>query len=144
MEPTANFISRGVAIIFYIRSTDQLMFFLRDDKPTIPCPNMVDIIGGHMEDGETPMDTVWRELAEELDDLTTGSPFRPDGIVPFKTYVDHLGTEQNVFSCELPEMPNLRLNEGQRLVFLKPDEVRNVPLAFDFNELVEEYIATLK
>ncbi len=69
---------RGAGVIFYIVATDQFMFFLRDDKDSIPFPNMVDILGGHMDEGENdPKVTALRELAEELEDTTTGEPFQP-------------------------------------------------------------------
>lgn len=53
------------------------MFLLRDDKPFIPYPNMIDIIGGHMDPGETPLETTMRELSEELIEAETGAPMRP-------------------------------------------------------------------
>jgi 8-oxo-dGTP diphosphatase len=31
-----------------------LIIYLRDDKPDIPFPNHWDLIGGHVEEGETP------------------------------------------------------------------------------------------
>jgi len=134
---------RGAGAIFYIRSTDRFMFFLRDDKDTIPCPGMIDIIGGHLEDGETPEEGAMREFAEELDDLDTGEPFKPTGLVLFKSWVDDRNVEQNIFGCELDNMPILHLKEGQRLVFLKRDELPTVNFAFGYNDVVREYAATV-
>lgn len=134
---------RGAGAIFYIRSTDRFMFFLRDDKDTIPCPGIIDIIGGHLEDGETPEEAAMREFAEELDDLDTGEPFQPTGLVLFKKWVDDRNVEQIIFGCELDETPNLRLNEGQKLVFLKRNKLPTVNFAFGFNDVVREYGATV-
>lgn len=80
--------TRGAGIIFHIRSSDQLMFFLRDDKPGIPFPGKVDIIGGRLEGNETPEQTARREVSEELTDKTTGKPFEVGTIKHFKTWVD--------------------------------------------------------
>jgi 8-oxo-dGTP pyrophosphatase MutT (NUDIX family) len=135
--------ARGAGAIFHISDTDQFMFFLRDDKDSIPSPNMIDIIGGHMEDGETPEETAMREFAEELDDLDTGQPFRPTGLVHFRTWVDNRNVEQNIFGCELETTPNLRLNEGQRLVFLNREQIRSTTFAFDYDDIVREYAATV-
>src|SRR5688500_13666695 len=140
-----QFKARGAGVIFYIVATDQFMFFLRDDKDTIPFPNMVDILGGHMEEGEEdPRQTALRELAEELEDAASGKPFQPTGLSHFKTWVDERNVEQTVFGCELKEKPHLRLKEGQRLVFLGRDELATIDFAFGFGEVVQEYAASVK
>jgi len=132
---------RGAGTIFYIRETDQFMFFLRDEKDTIPFPGMVDIMGGRMEEDidATPLDTALRELTEELDDLDTGEPFQPSGLTLFQQWVDERGTQHNIFGCVLEYMPNLRLNEGQRLVFLGRDELRTTGFAFNYNDVAQAY-----
>lgn len=136
---------RGAGTIFYIRETDQFMFFLRDDKDTIPYPGMVDILGGRMEDDDpTPLDAALRELNEELDDLDAGEPFQPDGLTPFRQWVDAGGTQHNIFSCVLERMPNLRLNEGQRLVFLSRDELSGVDFAFGYGDVAQAYADSVR
>ncbi len=44
----------------------QILLFLRDDKPGIPCPNMWALLGGTREPGETPRRTLLREIEEEI------------------------------------------------------------------------------
>jgi 8-oxo-dGTP diphosphatase len=134
---------RGVGVIFHIAETDQFMFFLRDDKDSIPFPNMIDIIGGHMDPGETPEQTARRELGEELEERASGDAFQPDGIVPFSTYVDVRDVEQNIFGCELQKVPDLILKEGQRLVFLDRAELAASEFAFDFGDIVRAYAQTV-
>jgi 8-oxo-dGTP diphosphatase len=143
MSAAAKTRIRSAAVIFHIRSTNQLMFYIRSDNTSIPFPNMLDIIGGHVETGESPRETALREVAEELDDLNTGQPFVPPNLTLFKSYVDSQGFEQNVFSCELEKPPNLRLNEGQHLVFLRPEDATQANFAFHFNAVVREYVARL-
>ena len=48
----------------FIRSkkTGKFLFFLRDNKPDIPHPNKWDLLGGGMEEGETPQQAVEREI----------------------------------------------------------------------------------
>ena len=45
---------------------DKIITLLRDDKPSIPYPNMWDLPGGGREGGESPRECVVREIREEL------------------------------------------------------------------------------
>ena len=45
---------------------DRLLTILRDDKASIPYPNMWELPGGGREDEETPFECVQREVFEEL------------------------------------------------------------------------------
>lgn len=45
---------------------DDVLTLLRDDRPDIPFPNEWDLPGGGREGDETPVQTVARELFEEL------------------------------------------------------------------------------
>ena len=130
---------RGVGVIFFIKQTNQFMFYLRDNKDSIPDPNMVSLLGGHMEAGEGAEETVIRELDEELDNLGTSRPFRPSPLTHFRTYIDGRGTEQNIFGCILETVPNLRPNEGQRLIFLNRDEVPSTIFAFGFSQVIQDF-----
>jgi 8-oxo-dGTP diphosphatase len=55
-----------VAAVLLFDKNKKLLLYLRDDKPTIPFPNHWDFFGGIMEEGETPEETLVRELKEEL------------------------------------------------------------------------------
>ena len=44
----------------------QILTILRDDKPTIPWPNLWELPGGGREGNETPFECVAREVYEEL------------------------------------------------------------------------------
>ncbi len=135
--------SRGAGVIFHIKSTDQFMFFLRDDKPSISCPNMVDIIGGHMEDGETPEQTALREVSEEQVNNATGLAFEPGEIMHFKTFVDDRPGEHNIFGCQLESVPDIHTEEGQGLVFLTREQALATTFAYGYADVVREYLETV-
>lgn len=59
---TEPFLGAKLAILVH----DRIVTILRDDIPTIPWPGHWDIPGGAREAGETPEETVLRELKEEL------------------------------------------------------------------------------
>ncbi len=45
---------------------DELLVILRDDSPSIPSPNCWDFPGGTRDDAETPIETLIREVREEV------------------------------------------------------------------------------
>lgn len=138
---------RGAGIIFHILPTNELVFFLRDDKSSIPYPNMVDIIGGRMEeeDGEDPKETAIREVAEELVDDETGEPFavNPEDVELFRTFVDERPGEHNIFICRLNYIPRIHTIEGQGLVYLSVNDARTTNFAYGYNKVVQDYLETI-
>jgi len=57
-----NFVGAKVALFV----GDRLLITLRDDDPEIPYPGLWDFPGGGREAGETPEQTVLREVREEV------------------------------------------------------------------------------
>ena len=55
----------GAGIILLNRNNEVLLL-LRDNKIDIPFPNMWDIPGGKVEEGESPEQAIRREMMEEL------------------------------------------------------------------------------
>nr|WP_319248624.1 NUDIX hydrolase [uncultured Celeribacter sp.] len=64
-EPEAGEDSFDGAKIAILRG-DQVLCLQRDDRPDIPFPGAWDLPGGGREGRETPLETVTRELHEEL------------------------------------------------------------------------------
>lgn len=85
-----DFIGSKIALI----CGDKILTILRDDKPTIPWPNLWELPGGGREGDETPFECVAREVYEEL------------GI--------HLNEDCLLWSKVYPSM----LYEGRQSVFL--------------------------
>jgi 8-oxo-dGTP diphosphatase len=56
-----------IAAIIFENDNKEILLYLRDNKPGIPFPNHWDLIGGHIEEGETPEEALVREVKEELD-----------------------------------------------------------------------------
>ncbi len=49
---------RRGGVVFYDKHRQRVLVYRRDNKPTIPFPDQLDILGGHTEEGETPAQTL--------------------------------------------------------------------------------------
>ena len=58
---------KQIAAIILENDKGEFLLALRDNKSWIPFPNHWDLIGGHVEEGETPEEALVREVKEELD-----------------------------------------------------------------------------
>ena len=96
-------------VILFDRN-DKLFIYLRDDKPTIPYPNMWDLLGGGIEPGETAKQAAIREIEEEIG-VTV------DDLDEFGRYVSEEGFRFTIFSGMADAIPEeLTLTEGQKLI----------------------------
>jgi len=128
---------RGCGVIFYSKARQTVVLFRRDDKPEIPFPNHIDILGGAVDKGENPKQAVKREMAEELLDRRTGSPYSLLDPVLFREYTDVRGTHQSIFCKEMDfSLDDIELLEGQELVEVTRDDVDRLPIAFEFDEVI--------
>ena len=58
---------KEIAAIILENDKGEFLLYLRENKPDIPFPDHWDLIGGHIEEGETPEEALVREVKEELD-----------------------------------------------------------------------------
>ncbi len=91
---------------------------LRDDFPHIVYPGIWGFFGGHMELGEVPEASVYRELAEEIG-------YVPARIDLFREQSDEY-YRRYYYYAELTVSPSkLHLNEGQDMALCSVAEVRS-------------------
>lgn len=118
--------------ILLLNSNNELLMLLRDDKKGIPYPNMWDIPGGRVESGESPEETIKREMIEEMN-LELGD------IKLFKVYESE-DLIDNVFWKRIDLDPGkIKLMEGQKIAYFSRNELSKLTLAFNYNLVVEEF-----
>lgn len=133
---------KEIAAIILENENGEFLLALRDNKPGIPFPNHWDLIGGHVEDGETPEEALVREVKEELD-------------IDIKEYTFHKKVEcltgdayENIKyiytgKINIP-IEEITLLEGERAQYFSPEEIPDVKFANIIKTIVMDYIAYSK
>ncbi|MFZ1518134.1 MAG: NUDIX domain-containing protein [Ignavibacteriaceae bacterium] len=122
----------GAGIIL-LNSNNEVLLLLRDDKVDIPFPNMWDIPGGKVEDGESPEQALRREMTEEMSIKNLGE------INMFKILTSENITD-NIFWKRLNlNLEEIDLKEGQRIEYFNLERIRKTKLAFNYNEVLESF-----
>ena len=136
---------RGVGVVLYDKHRGRVLVYRRDNTPTLPFPDHLDLLGGHLEPGETPEQTVVREMAEELEDRRTGAPYVLVGHRLFTVHTDAQGVVDYIFYKAVDfDLAEVRLLEGQALVWLTEDEARSAPLAFGYSQVLAAFFHALR
>jgi 8-oxo-dGTP diphosphatase len=128
--------SRGVSIIF-VNSSNEILLFLRDNRPDIPFPNRWDLLGGAVEPEETASEGIIREIKEEID-YTVVDPqlFR---VTEFDDRLEYTFIEPVDLNIQ-----KTHLSEGQRLKWFSKDEfiaIEPNAIAFGFRPLLLSFFA---
>ncbi len=129
---------KKIAAIILENDNRELLLYLRDNKPGIPFPDCWDLIGGHVEEGETPEEALIREVKEELG--ITLDEFRFFRMYECRTG-DAYPNEKYIFAgrIDIP-IENITLYEGERPQYFKISEIPYVNFANILREVVMDYI----
>jgi len=129
---------KEIAAIIFENDKGEFLLYLRDNKPGIPFPGYWDLIGGHVEEGETPEQALVREVKEELDiDLKE--------YIFYKKYVcltgDAYENTKYIYAgrINLP-IEEITLLEGVRPQFFSKEEIPGVKFANILKTIVMDYI----
>jgi 8-oxo-dGTP diphosphatase len=130
---------KQIAQIFLFDRNHRLIIYLRDDKPNIPFPNHWDLIGGHLEDGETPEQALVREVREEIGvELAEWRFFRRYECVTGDVYPN----TKFIFYGSVNDLAAaLPLFEGQRLTSIRSQERHTFRFANILGGILEDFIA---
>ena len=117
----------------------QVLLQQRDDSPDVAFAGCWTLPGGKVEDDETPVDAIKRELVEEIGFETSLDLWRvyerPGGFESI-TVVQYVYTGQ----IDVP-ISGLAVSEGQALRSCTVDEIGQLSIAYGFDSLLREYLA---
>ena len=117
----------------------EVLLLLRDNKPDISFPNHWTLVGGKVEDGETPEMAAHRELDEETG-LRAALAF-------WKQYDrkhPQVIVDQYIYLAKVDDTSreSIRLGEGQDVRFFKSHDINHLKIGFEFDTLLKEYFLT--
>lgn len=129
---------KQIAAIIFENDNGELLLYLRDNKPTIPFPDHWDLIGGHVEEGETPEQALVREVKEELGiDLKEYEFFRIYQCLSGDAYEN----TKYIYSGKLNiPIGQITLYEGVEAKYFKREEIPGVKFANILKDIVMDYI----
>ena len=129
---------KQIAAIILENDKGELFLALRDNKSWIPFPNHWDLIGGHVEDGETPEEALVREIKEELDiDIGEYKFYKKYECLTGDAYenVKFIYTGKINIPIE-----RITLLEGERAQYFREDEIADLKFANIIKSIVMDYI----
>lgn len=129
---------KKIAAIIFENEQGELLLYLRDNKPDIPFPDHWDLIGGHVEEGETPDEALVREVKEELDiELKNYKFYRMFECLSGDAYENIKYIYTGKINIPIGE---ITLLEGVRAKYFKKEEIPDVKFANILKEIVMDYI----
>jgi 8-oxo-dGTP diphosphatase len=116
----------------------EVLLLLRDNKSTITFPNHWTLVGGKVEDGETPEMAGHRELEEE-----TGLKSKLSLWKQYDRQHELFIVDQYIYTGKVDaSRESLVLGEGQDIHFFKPCEIKYLKIGYKFDLLLNEYFLT--
>lgn len=127
--------------IILVNPQGQILLQLRDNDPLIMFPGFWGITGGGGEDGESPETTARRELSEEtglaLGDITFFKVYylsEGGDEAPREVYIYHAPIDRGIHE--------LSVGEGRALRFFSPEDLADLPLAYNHAEVLADFLAS--
>ncbi|MDZ8242263.1 MAG: NUDIX domain-containing protein [Nostoc sp. ChiQUE01a] len=120
------------ADIIILNRQQQVLLVLRDNKSSIPFPNTWALLGGYIEENESPEATIRRELVEEME-LELGE------IKFFKSYYWQ-ECDEHIFWTQLDlDISQITLHEGQKLAYFSREEIKELEFASHYDQILAEF-----
>lgn len=118
--------------IVMVNPADEVLLYLRDDKPTIKFPNTWCLPGGYVEPGEQPQECVRREIEEEMGVVL-------DAVWPLVSATRPYGVEHTFWTEIDLDLDHVVLTEGQRLKWFTRAEISAHELGYEDNAILADF-----
>jgi 8-oxo-dGTP diphosphatase len=129
---------KKIAAIILENEKGEFLLALRDNKPGIPFPNHWDLIGGHVEEGETPEEALIREFKEELNlDLKEYKFYKKYECLTGDAYENMKYIYTGKINIPIDE---ITLLEGERPQYFSGEEIPDIKFANIIKSVVMDYI----
>ena len=129
---------KEIAAIILENDSGEFLLYLRDNKPGIPFPDHWDLIGGHVEEGETPEEALVREVKEELDiDIKDYTFYKKYECLTGDAYENIKYIYSGKINLPIEEVTLL---EGVRPQYFTREEIPNVKFANILKTIVTDFI----
>ena len=126
--------TQQVAKVILFDADDRLLIYLRVNKPHRPYPGLWDLLGGGVEEGESPLDAARREVQEEIGVTVSG-------LKAVGSYPSAEGYEFVVFWGRTDIRPeDVVLTEGEQLTSINLEAYT----AYEFIPALEQALANFK
>jgi 8-oxo-dGTP diphosphatase len=127
-----------IAAIILENDKGEFLLALRDNKPSIPFPNHWDLIGGHVEPGETPEQALIREVKEELDiDIRDYTFYKKFECLTGDAFENIKYIYSGKINIPIEE---ITLLEGERAQYFTRKEIPDLKFANIIKSVVMDYI----
>ena len=124
----------GVQVIL-LDPAGRVLLQLRDDDPALPFPGTWCLPGGHLEDGELPVECAVRELREEM------------GLDLPVTALHHVVSRQRSYGYEHTwwaavdvDPATVELTEGQAVRLFSPEEISTMALGYEDGDVLADFL----
>ena len=127
---------RHYAGALLVDANGKLVVQKRDDKPGITNPGMVSLFGGTSHEGESPAETLRRELQEELE-----LDINPDNILlQTVKHENGINVACSIYLIEGVDVDTLNLHEGAGFAVGTPEELLSRPVTAVTQQAIEAFI----
>lgn len=124
------------ADIILLNSKHQVLLVLRDNKSYIPFPNTWALLGGYMEENESPEQSIRRELLEEME-------LELDEVKFFNSYYWE-ECDEHIFWTQIDlDISKTKLHEGQKLAYFSRSEIDCLEFASHYHKILVDFYDSL-